>query len=589
MTTVSQPAAETSPSQVSLPAVTACVSAACWTDAVRAAAMHLASTIGPVSAIARAQGASVALTPTGPKLTGDQREQLAKIASEVFLRPEGWAADAKAYAVRSVVSRPEGQPVEALVGFVTVAPSIPHLTAVSAALSAASSRELSLDREREAETAGRVVDLVDFLAESSDESDLHSRLAQAAREVLKADLVAVAVRKGANFALAASDPLSSPWTDDEMHAIEAACDEVHIIGNAVAWPPVSSLDRPTRRAIERATKLRDQPSAWAIPLEDSHGQVNTILFAWHPKTAEPLPRVAAWWNPTVASAISAVSEARATWWMRLKSLIAETVSGRGLKLTSIALFATAVIMAIPMPYKPKCECRLAPSLRRFVAAPFDATLKTVHVEPGDVVEIGSPMADLDEREIDWELAAIEAELQQANKRRSAALATASLAEAQIAEFDGKRLEARRDLLVSRSSRLAISAPMAGIVVDGDLTRAEGMPLEMGQSLFEIAPLERFVCEIHVPEFDVNEVAIGQHVAISLDAQPSDELVGVIQRIRPQAEPWEDSIGFVVEVEVDNETGLLRPGMTGQAKITTAAHPIGRNLFHRAYGKWRRGW
>lgn len=575
--------------QQSLPSVTACISAASWADAVRAAATHLAATVGPVVAIARAQGSAVSISPTGQQLSDDQQQRLGQVAAEVFLRPEGWAADPHAFAVRSVVSRVDGQALEALVGFVTIAPSVPHLTAVSAALSAASSRELSLDCEREAETAGLIVDLIDTLQRSADRDSLINSLAQTTSQILGSDSLAVATRSSDRFEIEHFWPGSTPLSREEKATVAAACDEVHILGQSIAWPPQNMIDRPARRAIERAATLRDAKSAWAIPLEDDRGSIKTILFAWSPQTSESLERITAYWNPTLGAAVTSITDARASWWARLKRLSSDAISGRGLKLAAITAFVTAAVLAIPMPYQPKCECRLAPSLRRFVAAPFDATLKNVHVKPGDVVTVGDVMAQLDDREINWELAGIEAEINQATKRRNAALASANLAEAQIAEFDSNRLNARRDLLESRQGKLDIEATLAGIVVDGDLSRAEGMPLEIGQTLFEVAPLDSFVCEIHVPEFDIHDVIEGQRVGVTLDAQPGEELSGIVQRIRPQAETWDDAVGFVVEVELPNESGLLRSGMTGDARITTGTYPLARNLFHRAYGQWRRGW
>lgn len=589
-TATSAPAVSTATSatQASVPPLVACVSAASWTDAVQAAASYLATTTGPVLAIARLNGNAVTLAPTGSPISDDIQDALGRTAAKVFASADGWVCDAGAFAVRSIVSRDDVAD-EALVGVVTQAPSPGHLSSVAAALSSASAREVATDRLKEAETAGHVIDIADRLIGAADESDVYSRLAMIVKATLRADAVAVGRRQQSQFEIVHNDPESFELTEDEKTVVAAACDEAHVLGEAVCWPPSKSLDRPARRAIERAANLRDAASAWVIPLEDERGRVETILFAWAPNAGDSLDRIAAYWNPTVGSTVSAVRDARAGWWDRLKKLISDGVSGKGTQIAVIAMVATAAVLAIPLPYKPKCECRLEPSERRFVAAPFAATLKTVHVEPGDVVEADTLLAELDERELNWELAAIEAEMRQAEKRRNAALAQSNLAEAQIAGFDGQRLTARRELLESRRGRLGLKAPIAGIIVDGDLARAEGMPLELGESLYEVAPLDTFVCEVHVPEFDVHEVAVGQTVRIRLDARPGQVLSGVVQRLRPRAETWQDSVGFVAEVEVANVDGSLRPGMTGDARVTTATHSLARNLVHRAYGQWRRGW
>ena len=587
MTTTSQPT--TSPTeQESLPFLAACIDADSWTDAVRAAASHLAKTVGPVLAIARIESGTVTLTPVGTSVDDAKQTLMAEAAGRVFRRAEGWFASVDAFAVRSVVTSGDGSAPEALVGLVTVSPSVPHLTAASAALSAVSAKVLARRRVEQADVAGIVVDLVDRLHDSCTQDELDRELAVTFRELVGAEMVAIAHRRGDRFEVESVEP-SGMLSAAERVTVAAACDEIHVLGQPLAWPPFQLVDRPARRAVQAAAELGGRSAAWGIPLEDSRGRIETIVFAWAPDTVESLEGVVAYCTPTVGSTIRICTTAQASWWQRLRSVAAEAVSGRLLRLTSIAAFTALVILAIPMPYDAKCDCRLAPSLRRFVAAPFAATLETVAVKPGDVVAEGSVLAELDEREIEYELTGIEAEFKQAQKRGNAALASGNLAESQIADHDRDRLMARRDLLESRRSRLAIKAPLAGVVVDGDLTRAEGVPLELGQSLFEIAPLDKFVCEVHVPEFDANLIAVGQTATIVLDARPGDVIKGTVGRIRPRAETWDDAIGFVVEVEVENVDGTLRPGMTGDAKVRTTSHPLGWNLFHRAYGKWRRGW
>ena len=72
------------------------------------------------------------------------------------------------------------------------------------------------------------------------------------------------------------------------------------------------------------------------------------------------------------------------------------------------------------------------------------------------------------------------------------------------------------------------------------------------------------------------------VTIKLDAYPFESLVGTIQRIHPRAEVIGDECVFVAEVVLENEQGILRPGLNGSAKIRAHAYPLGWNLFHRSW-------
>ena len=100
-----------------------------------------------------------------------------------------------------------------------------------------------------------------------------------------------------------------------------------------------------------------------------------------------------------------------------------------------------------------------------------------------------------------------------------------------------------------------------------------------------------VIEIGIPEDDITHVSVGQTVDAVLNALPDRSWVGQITRIHPRTELVDQDYVFVAEVHFQNDLGLLRPGMKGRAKITTARHPLGWNLFHKAIDQLRfwTGW
>ena len=149
-----------------------------------------------------------------------------------------------------------------------------------------------------------------------------------------------------------------------------------------------------------------------------------------------------------------------------------------------------------------------------------------------------------------------------------------------------RMDAKATVLRQRSEQLEIRSPVDGVVISGDLRRAEGAPLTTGQTLFEIAPLEEMVLEIGIPEEDIGHISMGQTVESVLNALPDRSWIGTIERIHPRSELVDQDYVFVAEVRFQNELGLLRPGMKGRAKIETAKHPLGWNLFHKAVDQVR---
>ena len=235
---------------------------------------------------------------------------------------------------------------------------------------------------------------------------------------------------------------------------------------------------------------------------------------------------------------------------------------------------------MPVPHRVQCDCQLEPVTRRFVAAPFAGPLKETFVEPGDLVQQGQLLARMDGREIRWELAGVQADLYRAAKQRAGHVASHEAGEAEVARHEVDRLQFREQLLKSRDQDLEIRSPVDGMVVSGDLKDAEGMPLKVGEVLFEVAPLEAMVVELAVPEDDVTFVHSGMPVAITLDAFPMRRYEAQVGRVHPRAELRDGENVFVAEVPLENERRELLPGMRGHGRIAVGNARLGWILFRR---------
>ena len=265
--------------------------------------------------------------------------------------------------------------------------------------------------------------------------------------------------------------------------------------------------------------------------------------------------------------------ASAPFWSRSKSVVTLNV---------VALAA----QMLPVPYDVNCDCELQPVTRRFVAAPFEGTLERALVEVGDTVTEGQLLARMDGKEVRWELAGNAAEYERAAKERDAHLADQKFGEAQLARLQMERLGLTTRLLEHRSENLEIRSPIDGIVVSGELKRAEGVRLSLGQTLFEIAPLDRMIVEVEIPESELAHVPPQTDAVIRLEAYPDQRLTGPLKRICPRAELRNKQQVFIGEVELPNDTGQLRPGMRGRVALPAGNSTLGWRLFHRAWNKWR---
>lgn len=243
---------------------------------------------------------------------------------------------------------------------------------------------------------------------------------------------------------------------------------------------------------------------------------------------------------------------------------------RGLALGIGGATAIGLLAVLPWPAEVAAPFVLQPERSRSITAPFDGFLESSTAQPGDAVTAGAtPLARLNTREVELELAAARARA--ANDRREAAIARAAgePAREQIALLAARRAEAQVGLLEYRLALADIRAPVDGTIVAGDLRRSLGQPLARGQVLFEIALPGPLRAEVLVLDEHVPAVAPGQRVRLAPAAEPGRVRIARVLRVRPMAEVVEGRNVFrVVATLEDSGAEGLRPGMEGWARIET---------------------
>ncbi len=243
----------------------------------------------------------------------------------------------------------------------------------------------------------------------------------------------------------------------------------------------------------------------------------------------------------------------------------------------------AVVLLIPMPHRVSAPCEVQPMAMRQVAAPFDGVLDEVFVKPGDQVKAGQLLANLDGKEVGWRHAQALAEREMAVKKRDLARTTTrDVAEVQMAQLEADAASVRVDLLEYQKENLDIRATIDGYVLSGSLERSKGVPVSMGQKLFDIAPIETMYLEIAVADSDINWVEPEMSLTMRLEARPREKYDAVIREVYPVSETKDSENVFVCLAEIDNETAGLRPGMRGKVKIHSGYRPLGWILFHKPW-------
>lgn len=350
-----------------------------------------------------------------------------------------------------------------------------------------------------------------------------------------------------------------------------------------SWPPLSTGERQGLLAQRQYCESERVESLVTTILRDHHGEIQGVWMMVGERRVVQSPHAMAFCDASqtaVASGLGLLVRARQSRWQVALKRFSGRLKSRPGKAALIVCGLLFVMMAIPMRYRVSAECQVEPVQQRFIAAPFTGRLQQAFVRPGEVVTQGQLLAQMDGQELRWEMAAIEAELQRAKKELAGHTVAHDSGKATVAKYEVEKLEHRYTLMKQRQGELEIRSPFAGCIVAGDLERSAGRPFEIGETLFEVAPLQEMIVEIHIPELDWTVIECGQREEITFDAFPWQQWSGEIQRIHPRAELKEQVNGFIAEVRIENGEQSLRPGMRGEARIATVYRPMGWNLLHR---------
>jgi multidrug efflux pump subunit AcrA (membrane-fusion protein) len=367
----------------------------------------------------------------------------------------------------------------------------------------------------------------------------------------------------------------------------AAMDEILLRGNDATWPPQDPSQRHGLLTLKRLCAVTATDATLAVPLRSAGGELcgACLCVGGDELVAKErsLNFVRAAEVP-LAACLGLHRRATAGVMRRGVSSALAWIGRWPGRFTIAVLLLLAAVLACPGTYRISCECELQPVTRRFVAAPFEGKLQESFVEPGDLVECGQILARMDGREIRWELAGVVAETSQAEKQQDGFLASGQFGPAELARYEVERLRLKQKLLESRIANLDVRSPFEGIVLEGDLKKVEGVPVQQGETLFELSPLERMVVEIAIADEDIAQVRCGAFVEVALDAFPGERWQGTLTRIHPRSRIKEERQVFLGEMVLEASDAPLRPGMQGVARVVGPRRSWAWILLHKPWEK-----
>ncbi|MBY0236431.1 MAG: efflux RND transporter periplasmic adaptor subunit [Burkholderiaceae bacterium] len=150
-------------------------------------------------------------------------------------------------------------------------------------------------------------------------------------------------------------------------------------------------------------------------------------------------------------------------------------------------------------------------------------------------------------------------------------------DAALAQVEVSR--AQLDAAQTDLANSVIRSPVDGVVIKRSVDVGQTVAASFQTpELFLIAKdLREMVIQTNVSEADVGQLREGQQVRFVVDAFPSREFEGRVQQFRLNATNTQGVVTYTVIVDVPNEDGELKPGMTAQTRIVVAQRPTALRL------------
>lgn len=215
---------------------------------------------------------------------------------------------------------------------------------------------------------------------------------------------------------------------------------------------------------------------------------------------------------------------------------------------------------------------------------INGTIEAINFREGDVVYKKDLMATLDQKDAQLKVDYSKSKLETAKVQYLAAqkkleihknlyeiggIIKAKLEEVELesksAELQVKSAEVELKSAEAEFNKTYMYAPRDGVLGSRDVEVGEFVtPNDKAATLYDI--VEVFV-ELGIVEKDIDKIALGQGVAVTVDAYQGMNFSGTVDNVFPIIEG--KSRTLTVRVRIINENALLLPGMFARAMITVA--------------------
>lgn len=355
--------------------------------------------------------------------------------------------------------------------------------------------------------------------------------------------------------------------------IEAAMEEAVDEGCAIVYPSTSGAH--ANAAHERLSRRQHVEAICTVPLKREDTIIGALSFertsksGSDPPTVELCDAIASLLGPvlelTRLDDRSIVAKAGGAFSAFLARLLGPRHPRTKLGVVSAIALLSFLCMATGG-YRVGATAALEGTVHQALVAPIDGYIKSAAVRAGNLVKQEDLLAELDDTDLKLQRRKWVSERDEIQRQHRRAIAKSDWAQAKILEAQLGRSDAELALIDEQLRRSRIVAPFDGVIVTGDLSHSLGAPVERGQVLFELAPLDSYRMVLEVGENDIADVDPGQSGQLVLAALPNEHFPFVVEQVIGIADSENGRSIFRVEAGLQGELGKIRPGMKGVAKI-----------------------
>ena len=261
---------------------------------------------------------------------------------------------------------------------------------------------------------------------------------------------------------------------------------------------------------------------------------------------------------------------------RMRRAVAQLIGPQhlGLKIAAVLALVPIVYLSFATDtYRVSAHAQMQGEVRRVLSVPFDGYIRAQYLRAGQVAESGALLAEMQDNDLVLDRLRHVAQRNQYLLELDRALSKRDLAQANVARAQIEQKDAEIELADQTLARTQIRAPFASVVVSGDLSQSIGKPVSRGDTLFELAPLDRYRITLMVPELEIQSVVQGQHGSILLTALPERPFSFEVTAVTPVSHVQDGLNGFEVHAVLRDNDPRVRPGMEGVAKIEVGERNI----------------